>query len=84
VATCQSNLARLYNAQGRYGEAEPLYKNSLAIRENSLGPDAAAVAGSLEDYATLLRKTNRAVEAEELEKRARAIRSRQTSKSAPD
>jgi hypothetical protein len=42
------------------------------------------VAGSLEDYATLLRKTNRAVEAEELEKRARAIRSRQTSKSAPD
>jgi tetratricopeptide (TPR) repeat protein len=27
------NLAKLYRAQGRYGEAEPLYQHALAISE---------------------------------------------------
>jgi tetratricopeptide (TPR) repeat protein len=30
-------LAHVYRAQGRFAEAEPLYKRSLAIRENALG-----------------------------------------------
>jgi Tetratricopeptide repeat len=30
--------------QGRYGEAEPLYLRSLAIREKALGPDHPDVA----------------------------------------
>jgi hypothetical protein len=64
--------------------ALPLYKSSLAIREKSLGPNSAAVAGSLEVYAALLRKTNHAAEAEEFEARARAIRLGQTPKSTPD
>ncbi len=29
------NLAGLYHAQGRYPEAEPLYKRALAIGESS-------------------------------------------------
>jgi len=33
------NLAELHRAHGRYGEAEPLYKRSLAIREKTLGPE---------------------------------------------
>ena len=38
VATSLNNLAVLYQAQGRYGEAEPLYQRALAIREKALGP----------------------------------------------
>ena len=38
VATGQNNLARLYVTQGRYAQAEPLYKSSLAIYEKALIP----------------------------------------------
>jgi len=31
-------LAVLYSVQGRYAEAEPLYKRSLEIWEKNLGP----------------------------------------------
>ena len=34
-----NNLAGLYQTQGRYAEAEPLYKRALAIYEKALGPD---------------------------------------------
>ena len=33
IAVCLNNLANLYRDQGRYAEAEPLYKRALAIRE---------------------------------------------------
>ena len=32
-------LAGLYRAQGRYAEAEPLFKRALAVSEKALGPD---------------------------------------------
>jgi hypothetical protein len=32
-------LGDLYRAQGRYADAEPLYKRALAIFEKALGPD---------------------------------------------
>jgi tetratricopeptide (TPR) repeat protein len=35
VGTALNNLAGLYQAQGRYAEAEPLYRRSLAIREKA-------------------------------------------------
>jgi len=38
LATSLNNLATLYHAQGKYAQAEPLYKRSLAIREKALGP----------------------------------------------
>ena len=44
VATSLNNLAELYRNQGKYAEAEPLYKRSLAIREKALGPDHPDVA----------------------------------------
>ena len=34
-----NNLAVLYQAQGRYGEAEPLYKRALEACERVLGPE---------------------------------------------
>ncbi len=76
VATSLNNLAALYQAQGRYGDAEPLYKRSLAIREKALGAEHPDVAQSLENYAALLRKTGRDAAAAKLEARAKAIRAK--------
>ena len=39
LATSLNNLAELYRTQGKYAEAEPLYKRSLAIVEKALGPE---------------------------------------------
>ncbi len=44
LATTLNNLAGLYQAQGRYAEAEPLYKRALAIIEKALGPEHPPVA----------------------------------------
>ena len=69
-------MALIYDAQGRYGEAEPLYKRALAIWEKALGPEHPDVAKSLANYAALLRETDRDVEAEMLEARAKAIQAK--------
>ena len=69
-----NNLAALYDSQGKYTQAEPLYKRSLMIAEKALGPDHPDVALSLENLAGLYRATNRDEEAEKLEQRAAAIR----------
>ncbi len=39
VAVCSNNLAVVHGRQGRYAEAEPLYKQALANWEKSLGTD---------------------------------------------
>ena len=74
MATDLNNLAELYRAQGRYAEAEPLYQRSLAIRKKALGPEHPYVAQTLENYAALLRQTERADEAERVEASAKEIR----------
>jgi tetratricopeptide (TPR) repeat protein len=48
-------VLELYSDQGRYAEAEPLYKRSLAIREKAFGPDHTNVAVSLNNLAELYR-----------------------------
>ncbi len=57
-------------------EAEPLYKRALAIREKALGPKHPDLATALENYASLLRKTERTTEATKMEARAEAIRAK--------
>ena len=37
VASSMNNLALLYQAQGRYGDAEPLYAEALGIARQRLG-----------------------------------------------
>jgi Flp pilus assembly protein TadD len=69
-----NNLARLYDIQGQYTQAEPLFRRSLAIREKVLGPNHPDVATSLENLALLCRLTRRIAEAEKLEERAAKIR----------
>jgi len=58
---------------GRYGEAEPLYHRSLAIREAKLGAEHPYVAASLNNLAELLRTQGKYGEAEPLYRRALAI-----------
>jgi len=40
-------------AQGRYSEAEPLVRRSLAIVERAFGPDSPGVSNNLQSLATL-------------------------------
>ncbi len=63
-----------YTTQGRYAEAEPLFKRAPAIWEKALGPDYPNVATSLENYAAVLRATRRTAEADKMEASAKAIR----------
>ena len=74
MAQSLNNLALLYDNQGQYAQAEPLYKRSLAIREKALGRGHPDVATSLENIADLYKKTGREKAAEAFEKRAAAIR----------
>ena len=64
---------QLYRA-GNYAGAVDVAKKALELAEKSLGPDHPDVATSLNNLAKLLRETNRAKEAEDLEQRAARIR----------
>ena len=58
MATSLNNLASLYEAQGEYDEAEPLYQRSLAIFERSQRGDVScAVKGCEQKTAAGLGKT---------------------------
>jgi hypothetical protein len=59
--------------QRRYVDAEPLFRRALEIREMALGKDHPDLATTLNDYASLLRKTHRPSEASELFARAAQI-----------
>lgn len=59
VATSLKNLARTYDEQGQYAQAEPLCKRSLAIREKALGPDHPDVAHEPEQSRGTVRHTTR-------------------------
>ena len=62
----------LYQSQGRYAEAEPLHKRSLAIREKALGTDHPDVANGLNSLAWLYTIQGHYADAEPLYKRALA------------
>ena len=61
-----NNLAVLYNSQGRYSDAEPLYLQSLDIWKHQLGADHPHVAVSLNNLAELYRSQKRYNDAEPL------------------
>jgi tetratricopeptide (TPR) repeat protein len=73
LASILTNLAGLYYAQGRYPEAEPLYRRSLEIQEKVLGPEHPEVATSLNNLAALYHSQGRYAEAEPLYQRSLRI-----------
>ncbi|XPM60929.2 MAG: tetratricopeptide repeat protein [Leptolyngbya sp. IPPAS B-1204] len=73
LATSLNNLALLYESQGRYSEAEPLYLRALEIWERQLGADHPAVAISLSNLGLLYVNLERYAEVESLYVRALQI-----------
>ena len=76
LATSLNELGLVYRAQGKYAEAEPLFKRALAILDRALGPKHPDVALVLKNYAALLRKTGHSGEATMMGLRAKAIRAK--------
>ena len=74
VATALNSLALLYQDQGRYSDAEPLYKRSFKIYEKALGPDHPSIAVTLNNLAVLYNAQGRYSDAEPLYKRSLAIK----------
>ena len=79
-----NNLAYLYDKLGRYSDAEPLYKRSLAIREKALGPDHPDVAFSLINLGALYFDKGRYADAEPEFKRSLDIREKALGPDHPD
>jgi tetratricopeptide (TPR) repeat protein len=73
VAGSLNNLAELYQAQGKYSQAEPLYQRSLAIVERAVGPEHPNVATSLNNLARLYQAQGKYSQAEPLYQRSLAI-----------
>ncbi|MGB8689209.1 MAG: tetratricopeptide repeat protein, partial [Microcoleus sp.] len=63
VAISLNNLALLYDSQGRYRDAEPLYQQALEIYQRLFRGDHPNVALSLNNLALLFVVTNRPQEA---------------------
>ncbi|GCE06116.1 FxSxx-COOH system tetratricopeptide repeat protein [Dictyobacter aurantiacus] len=74
TATNLSNLAFLYEEQGRYAEAEPLFERALRISEQGRGPEHPSTAINLNNLAILYEEQGRYAEAEPLFERALRIR----------
>src|SRR5262245_9202107 len=74
LATTLVNLAGVYYAQGRYADAEPLFRRALAIYEKTLGPAHPFTATALANLGAVYQAQKRYREAEPLLQRALAIR----------
>ncbi len=64
VTQSLNNLALLYQAQGKYAEAEPLYLQALELNKKLLGIEHPYVAKNLNNLAALYRSQGRYTEAE--------------------
>jgi tetratricopeptide (TPR) repeat protein len=73
VTESLNNLAELYRVQGRYAEAEPLYRRTLVILEKSVGPEHQRVGIALNNLAEVYRAQGRWEDAARLYPQAIAI-----------
>jgi tetratricopeptide (TPR) repeat protein len=67
---CSQDLTTRDLTQGRYGEAEPLLKQTVTRREKALGAESPATLVSVNNLAVLYDEQGRYAEAEPLYKRA--------------
>ena len=63
----------MYHHQGRYSDAEPLYKRSITILEKALGPDHPELAANLNNLGALYQAQGRHIDAEPLYARSLMI-----------
>lgn len=71
-----SNLGALASDEGRMTDAEPLFKEAIAIHEESLGMSHPLVADDLEAYAKCLKKMGRTEDEKKALERIKSIRQR--------
>ncbi len=67
-------LGMLQFDQEKWKEAEATFQKSLEVYDKAIGAPHPEIADVLEQYATLLRKTGRAAQAEQTQARAKAMR----------
>ncbi len=84
LATALGRIAKLYNDQGRFGEAEPLYLRSLKTKEKILGADHPDVAVTLNNLAGLYRSQGLYEKAEPLYLRSLEISEKSLESDHPD
>ena len=72
-AYSMNNLANIYRIQGRYSEAEVLYKKSLNILKRASGKDTIDVAASMANLANLYMAQGKCMEADLLLKKSKKI-----------
>ena len=83
-ARAANEVASNLNAQGRYAEAEPLYRKGLEISERVLGPDHPSTAASYNNVAYNLNAQGRYAEAEPYLRKAVEIVERRLGLDHPD
>lgn len=71
-----NELARVYCELGRFADAEKCMQKAVSITENELGQMDPTLAPILDNYASVLDKMNRTVEADKYRKRARELASK--------
>jgi hypothetical protein len=59
VAMTSNNLAVLYKSQGKYREAERLYRRALSIFEKRLAPKHPNLIACRDNYNSLVKEMNR-------------------------
>ncbi|MEQ8961601.1 MAG: CHAT domain-containing tetratricopeptide repeat protein, partial [Coleofasciculus sp. C2-GNP5-27] len=84
IAYSLNELGILYDNQGRYSEAEPLYRQALEMTKRLLGEEHPHVAQSLNNLALLYRSQGRYSEAEPLYLQALEMRKRLLGEEHPD
>ncbi|MEG4581561.1 tetratricopeptide repeat protein [Microcoleus sp. MON1_C5] len=84
LSSSLNNLAALYQSQGRYSEAEPLYLQALEIDRRSLPEDHPSLATHLNNLAGLYKSQGRYSEAEPLYLQAVEIGRRSLPQDHPD
>jgi tetratricopeptide (TPR) repeat protein len=84
LAWLLNNLAEVYREQGKYAEAEPLYRRALEIREQTHEGGHASVASILSNLGQLYTSQGRYSDAERLHRRALEIRQNSLNAEAPN
>jgi len=76
LAVALNNLAQVYLDQRKYAKAKPLFVQAIEVIEKSLGKEHIFVSKYLINYANFLRQIRRDREAIKIERRAKAIQSK--------
>ena len=84
LAMLLNEVGSAFYYQAKYSAAEPFFRRSLTIDEQSLGLDHLDIARDLDDLARLLNTTSRVEEAEPLYRRALTIREKALGLEHPD